>query len=58
MSRVNFDKQYILKTKTGNSKTQLHDFSMTFHDQQCNLHDYLMHGLQPPLLAASSPRCT
>ena len=28
--------------------------SMTFHDQQCNFHDYLMHGLQPPFLAASS----
>ena len=21
--------------------------SMIFHDQQCNYHDYLMHGLQP-----------
>ena len=31
-----------------------HD-SMIFHDQQCNFHDFLMHGLQPPLLAASSP---
>ena len=30
-----------------NSKTQFHDFSMIFHDQQCNFHDYLMHGLQP-----------
>ena len=30
--------------------------SMIFHDQQCFFHDYLMHGLQPPLLAASSPR--
>ena len=30
--------------------------SMIFHDQQCNFHDYLMHGLQPPLLGASSPR--
>ena len=39
-----------------NSKTQFHDFSMIFHDQPCNFHDYLMHGLQPPLLAASSPR--
>ena len=29
--------------------------SMIFHDQQCNFHDYLMHSLQPPLLAASSP---
>ena len=28
---------------------------MIFHDQQCNFHDYLMHGLQPPLLATSSP---
>ena len=44
-----------------NSKTQFHDFSMIFHDQQCNFHDYLicnfhdylMHILQPPLLAAS-----
>ena len=27
-----------------------------FHDQQCNFHDYLMHSLQPTLLAASSPR--
>ena len=27
--------------------------SMIFHDQQCNFHDYLMHGLQPPLLALS-----
>ena len=39
-----------------NSKTQFHDFSMIFHDQQCNFHDFLMHGLQPPLLAAASPR--
>ena len=30
--------------------------SMIFHDQQCNFHDYLMHCLQPLLLAASSPR--
>ena len=29
--------------------------SWFFHDQQCNFHDYLMHGLQLPLLAASSP---
>ena len=29
-----------------------HDF---FHDQQYNFHDYLMHGLQPPLLVPSSP---
>ena len=37
-------------------KTQFHDFSMIFHDQQCNFHDFLMHGLHPhPLLAASSP---
>ena len=38
-----------------NSKTQFHDFSMIFHDQQCNFNDYLMNDLQPPLLAASSP---
>ena len=25
---------------------------MIFHDQQCNFHDYLMQGIQPPLLAA------
>ena len=37
-----------------NSKTQFHDFIMIFHDQQCNFHNFLMHGLQPPLLAASS----
>ena len=36
-----------------NSKTQT---QMIFHDQQCNFHDYLMHGLQPTLLVASSPR--
>ena len=24
-----------------NSKTQFHDFSMIFHDQQCNFYDYL-----------------
>ena len=35
---------------------QFHDFSMIFHDQQCNFHDYIMHGLQPLLLAASPPR--
>ena len=29
--------------------------SMIFHDQQYNFHDYLMHSLKPPLLAASSP---
>ena len=39
-----------------NSKTQFHDFSMIFHDQRCNFHDYLMHGLPPLVLAASSPR--
>ena len=38
-----------------NSKLQFHDFSMIFHDQQCNFHDYLMHDIQPPLLAPSSP---
>ena len=38
-----------------NSKTQFHDFSMIFYDQQCNFHDYLMHSLQTPLLVASSP---
>ena len=37
-----------------NEKTQFNDFSIIFHDQQCNFHDYLMHDLQPPLLAASS----
>ena len=30
--------------------------SMIFHDQQCNFYDYLMHNLQPSLLAAFSPR--
>ena len=29
----------------------VHDFTF----QQCNFHDYFMHDLQPPLLAASSP---
>ena len=38
-----------------NSKKHFHDFSMIFHDQQCNFHDHLMHGLQLPLLASSSP---
>ena len=38
-----------------NSKTQFHDFSTMFHDQQCNFNDYFMHGFQPPLLATSSP---
>ena len=38
-----------------NSETQFHDYSMIFHDQQCNFHDYLIHSLQPPLLAVSSP---
>ena len=38
-----------------NLETKLHDFSMIFHDQQYNFHDYLMYGFQPPLLAASSP---
>ena len=28
-----------------NSKTQFHDFSMIFHDQQCNYHDYLIHSM-------------
>ena len=37
-------------------KTQFHNFSMIFHDQQCNYHDYLMHGFQPPLLVTSLPR--
>ena len=50
---------YTLKTSTQqgshiNSKTQFH-FSMIFHDQQWGFHDYLMHRIQPPLLAASSP---
>ena len=31
-----------------NSKTQFHDFSVIFHNQKCNFHDILMHGLQPP----------
>ena len=35
-----------------NSNSQFHDFSIIFYDQQYNFHDYLMHGLQPPLLAA------
>ena len=39
-----------------NSKIQFHDFSMIIHDQQCNFQDYLINGLQPSLLAASSPR--
>ena len=30
--------------------------SMISHDQKCNFHNYLMHSLQHPLLAASSPR--
>ena len=38
-----------------NSKTQFHDFSMVSHNQQCNFHAHLMHRLQPPLLAATSP---
>ena len=46
----------IIQGSHRNSKTQFHDFSMTFHDEQCNFHDYLMHGLQPPFLAAFSPR--
>ena len=29
-------------------------FSIIFHDQQCNFHEYLMHSLQPPLLATFS----
>ena len=29
-------------------KFQKHN-SMIFHDQQCNFHDNLMHGLQPPV---------
>ena len=37
------------------SRRNLTHNSMIFYDQQCNFHDYLMHGLQPPLLAASSP---
>ena len=39
-----------------NSKTHFLDFSIIFLEQQCNFHDYLMHGLQLSLLAASSPR--
>ena len=35
---------------------QFYDFSMVFHNQQFNFHDYLMHGYQTPFLAASSPR--
>ena len=38
-----------------NSKTQFHDFSMIFHDQQCNFHDYLIHCIEPPILAACLP---
>ena len=38
-----------------NSKTQFNDFSMIFHDQQCNFHDYLIHCIEPPLLAACLP---
>ena len=39
-----------------NSKSQFHHLSMIFHDQQYNYHNYLMHSLQPSLLASSSPR--
>ena len=39
----------IIQGSHRNSKTQFHDFSMIFHDQQCNFHDDLMLGLQPPL---------
>ena len=36
-----------------NSKTQFHDFSMIFNDQQCDFHDYLMTASNlPPLLTA------
>ena len=45
----------INRVHTEIKKTQFHDFSMIFHHQQCNFHDFLMHDLQPPLLAASSP---
>ena len=45
----------VLQGSHRNSKTQFHEISMIFRDQQCNFHDYLMQGLQLPLLAASSP---
>ena len=45
----------MVKGSHRNSKTQFYDFPMILHDQQCNFHDYLMHRLHPPLLAASSP---
>ena len=41
--------KHTIQGSNRNSKTQFHDFSMINHDQQCNFHDYLMHGLQPPL---------
>ena len=48
-------KNILCRVPTEIQKTQFHDFSMIFHDQRCNFHDYLIHGRQPLILAASSP---
>ena len=36
------------KVQNSEYRIQKH-ISMIFHDQQCNFHDYLMHGIQPHL---------
>ena len=38
-------KIHVLRGSLRNSKTKFHDFSMIFHDQQCNFHDYLKYNL-------------
>ena len=37
-----------------NFKSTIPCFSMIYHDQQCNFHDYLMHSLQHPLFTMLS----
>ena len=59
--RVNYFLVVSLQGSHRNSKTQFHDFSMIFHDQQCNFHDYLMHGFNLRILSGiiiSSPCCS
>ena len=43
------------ETDTGFPQKFKNTIPRFFHDQQCNFHDYLMHRLQPLLLAATLP---
>ena len=48
-------KRYEFRVPTAIQKHNSMIFPWFSMINKCNFHDYLMHGLQPPLLAASSP---